>query len=125
MSDRHVIIGAGQSAAWAAISMRKAGFPGDIVMLGEEGWLPYERPPLSKAALTADPQPPPAYIQSSDGYRELNIDVRPHTKVEGIDLAGQFVEVANGDKVGFDRVLIATGGRPRKPDIRMSIVLEH
>jgi 3-phenylpropionate/trans-cinnamate dioxygenase ferredoxin reductase subunit len=117
MSNRHVIVGAGQAAAWAAISMRKSGFAGEILILGDEGWLPYERPLLSKALLTADPQPTPPYIQSGDGYRELAIDVRLHARADGIDIAGQFVELSDGEKIGFDRVLIATGGRPRMPAI--------
>ncbi len=57
MTTTHIIVGAGQAGAWAAVSMRQAGFAGRIVVIGEEVWRPYERPPLSKAMLTVDPEP--------------------------------------------------------------------
>ena len=53
MNATHLILGAGQAGGWAAVTLREAGFAGRIVLIGEEPWLPYERPPLSKAVLTA------------------------------------------------------------------------
>ena len=48
MAATHIIVGAGQAGAWAAVSMRQAGFAGRILLIGEEPWRPYQRPPLSK-----------------------------------------------------------------------------
>ena len=59
MSEMHIIVGAGQAGGWAAMGMRQAGFTGRILLIGEEPWRPYERPPLSKAVLTAPEEPPP------------------------------------------------------------------
>ena len=66
----HLIVGAGQAAAHAAVAMREAGFAGRILMVGEEPHRPYERPPLSKELLTVDPKPPVAYFHDAGRYAE-------------------------------------------------------
>ncbi len=65
----HVIVGAGQAGGWAAIAMRQAGYGGRIVLVGEETWRPYERPPLSKEVLTDDPEPPIKYFHPAGPLR--------------------------------------------------------
>ena len=75
MSMTHIIVGAGQAGGWAAIAMRQAGFTGRILLIGEEPWRPYERPPLSKAVLTDDPEPPIAYFHAAERYTEQGIEL--------------------------------------------------
>ncbi|MFI4980943.1 MAG: FAD-dependent oxidoreductase, partial [Nevskiales bacterium] len=76
MSQTHIIVGAGQAGGWAAVGMRQAGFSGRILLIGEEIWRPYERPPLSKAVLTEEPEPPIGYFHAENRYAELGIELK-------------------------------------------------
>jgi NADPH-dependent 2,4-dienoyl-CoA reductase/sulfur reductase-like enzyme len=109
----HVIVGAGQAGAHAAVAMREAGFAGRIVLLGEEPHPPYERPPLSKAALTDDPQPEPGWFFAQARYAELRIELRLGSSVTAIDTAAARIALANGETLPYDALLLATGGRAR------------
>ena len=79
----HVIVGAGQAGGWAAIAMRQAGFDGRILLIGDEPWRPYERPPLSKAVLTEEPEPPIQYFHTAERYAEQRIELLLGTAVSG------------------------------------------
>lgn len=109
----HVIVGAGQAGAHAAVAMRQAGFAGRIVLLGDEAHRPYERPPLSKAALTDETAPEPSWFYAADKYAELRIDLKPGNAAIGIDAAARSVALADGTHLAFDRLLLTTGGRAR------------
>ena len=113
MSETHLIIGAGQAGGWAAVTLRQAGFAGRIVLIGAEPWLPYERPPLSKAVLTAEIEPPIAYFRDSARYDEHGIDVLLGCRAVAIDATARRVRLADGQTLGYDRLLLATGGRAR------------
>lgn len=114
MSETHIIIGAGQAGAWAAVGMRQAGFAGRIILLGDEPHEPYERPPLSKAVLTADTEPPPTYFHSQERYAELAIERRLAAPVEAIEPDQARIRLRDGSSLGYDKLLIATGGRARR-----------
>ena len=109
----HVIVGAGQAGANAAVAMREAGFPGRILLLGAEPHAPYERPPLSKAALTEDPEPEPTWFFPPDRYAALTIELRLGTPVERLDIAEHRLHLAGGETLAFDALLLATGSRAR------------
>ncbi len=113
MSGTHLIIGAGQAGGWAAVSLRQAGFAGRIVLIGAEPWLPYERPPLSKAVLTAEIEPPIAYFRDSARYDEHRIETLTGVRVVEIDRKTHQVRLADGRVLAYDRLLLATGGRAR------------
>lgn len=113
MSETHVIVGAGQAGGWAAIGMRQAGFTGRILLLGDETWRPYERPPLSKAALTADAEPEPLYFHPADRYAELGIELMLGASVEAVLPKEGRVRLRDGWSLPYDRLLLATGGRAR------------
>ena len=113
MSTAHVIVGAGQAGAWAAVSMRQAGFSGRILVVGEEKWLPYERPPLSKAMLTAEPRPGPQYFHDPAKYEAQAIEFMLGMPVMFVDVAGRRIELGDGRVLPYDRLLLATGGRAR------------
>jgi NADPH-dependent 2,4-dienoyl-CoA reductase/sulfur reductase-like enzyme len=113
----HLIVGAGQAAAHAAVAMREAGFAGRILMIGEEPHRPYERPPLSKELLTTDPEPPVAYFHDVARYREKGIDLMLDIRVAAVDPAAHRVTLTDGQMLPFDRLLLATGSRPRRLDI--------
>lgn len=114
----HLIVGAGQAAAHAAVAMREADFAGRILMVGEEPHRPYERPPLSKELLTVDPEPPVAYFHDARRYQENAIDLMLGTRVAAVDPTAHRVALSDGRNIPFDRLLFATGSRPRRLDIR-------
>jgi p-cumate 2,3-dioxygenase ferredoxin reductase subunit len=109
-----VIAGAGQAGGRAAEALRARGFQGAITILGEEPHPPYERPQLSKAMLhSADA--PVAYIkQARDWSDVLNVRLETGAAVTDCDADRRTVTTADGRSFGFDRLLIATGTRPRR-----------
>ncbi|MDA8251301.1 MAG: FAD-dependent oxidoreductase, partial [Rhodospirillales bacterium] len=109
-----VIVGAGQAGAHAAMAARTAGLEGRIVLVGEEAHAPYERPPLSKAALTDEPPPEPGWFFPPARYAEQAIALLTGTAATAIDLAAGRVDLADGRRLPFDRLLLATGGRARR-----------
>lgn len=113
MSEQIVIVGAGQAGGWAAVTLRQAGFSGRILLVGEEQERPYERPPLSKAALTAETEPPPTYFHAATRYTEQDIAFLPATRVEEIDRAAHRLRLAAGGTLAYDKLLLTTGGRAR------------
>lgn len=94
--------------------MRQAGFAGRILIVGDEPWHPYERPPLSKAVLTEAEEPAVKFFQSVTTYDERNIDLLLQTKVLEIDAKARRLTLDNGATQPFDKLLIATGGRARR-----------
>ena len=110
----YVIIGAGQAGGWAAIGMRQAGFTGRILLVGEESWRPYERPPLSKAMLMADPEPPVLFFHDEGKYAEQGIELVLRTAAEEVNATAHQVGLRDGRVLAYDRLLLATGGRARR-----------
>jgi p-cumate 2,3-dioxygenase ferredoxin reductase subunit len=109
-----VIAGAGQAGGRAAEALRTRGFQGAITMLGEEPHPPYERPQLSKAMLFA-PDAPLAYIkQARDWSDVLAVRLETGSAVTDCDADRRMVSTADGRSFAFDRLLVATGTRPRR-----------
>jgi NADPH-dependent 2,4-dienoyl-CoA reductase/sulfur reductase-like enzyme len=114
MAPTHIVVGAGQAGAWAAVSMRQAGFDGRILLLGEEAWRPYERPPLSKAVLTQDPEPPVLYFHPEQRYAELGVELLLGTAVVGVEPEAHRVVLADGQSLTYDKLLLTVGGAARR-----------
>jgi 3-phenylpropionate/trans-cinnamate dioxygenase ferredoxin reductase subunit len=108
-----VIIGAGQAGGWAAQTLRKVGFAGQIVLIGDELHPPHERPPLSKAVLAGEAAPQSTWLQKSDAFDALALEWRPGTKVTRIDRAAKQLELADGETLVYDKLILCTGGRAR------------
>jgi 3-phenylpropionate/trans-cinnamate dioxygenase ferredoxin reductase subunit len=113
MPATHVIVGAGQAGAWAAVSMRQTGFDGRIVLIGDEQWRPYQRPPLSKQMLTDDPEPPPLSFHAEQRYAELNIEMVLGSAATGLDAAARRLTLADGQTFDYDKLLLTVGGQAR------------
>ncbi|MEZ5824817.1 MAG: FAD-dependent oxidoreductase [Geminicoccaceae bacterium] len=105
---RIVIIGAGECGVRAAFALREQGFDGAVQLLGAEASVPYERPPLSKNPL-GEPKP----IRPRVAYEAAGIELRLDARAVRIDLARREVECSDGEVLGYDGLLIATGARAR------------
>ncbi|MDH3978628.1 MAG: FAD-dependent oxidoreductase [Gammaproteobacteria bacterium] len=117
MTDSIVIAGAGHAAGQAAVSLRQGGFTGRIVMIGEEPYLPYQRPPLSKKFLSGELELDRMYVRHQKFYDEHNIDVRLSTRVETINRDDQTVTLSDGSTESYNRLIIATGSEVRRLNI--------
>src|SRR5688500_12573598 len=104
-----VIVGAGECGSRAALALRDNGYDGPVTLIGAEDHLPYERPPLSKAVLC---DAPPTIIADEAKLAGASID-RILASVTAIDRDRH--EVVLGDRrLGYDKLLVATGARPRR-----------
>ena len=110
----YVIIGASLAGARAAEALRDAGFAGLVVLIGAESEHPYERPPLSKGYLMGKDAREKIYVHPSEWYPEHDIDLRLGTRVTAIDPAEHQVALADGSRVGYAKLLLATGSSPRR-----------
>jgi len=108
-----VIIGAGQAGSEVATSLRQQGFADPISLIGDEPYLPYRRPPLSKAFLAGDVALESLFIKSQATYDKLKINCRTGIGVESIDRAERQLRLYDGTLVAYDRLVLATGGRAR------------
>jgi 3-phenylpropionate/trans-cinnamate dioxygenase ferredoxin reductase subunit len=109
-----VIAGASLTGAKAAETLRTDGFEGRLVLIGAEQERPYERPPLSKDYLRGEAARDTLYVHDEGFYAEHDIDLRLGRAVTGIDLAGSAVTLDDGERLRFDRLLLATGAEPRR-----------
>jgi 3-phenylpropionate/trans-cinnamate dioxygenase ferredoxin reductase subunit len=108
-----VIIGASLAGAKAAETLRVEGFDGRVVLVGEEPVRPYERPPLSKAYLRGEAGFDLAAVHDAGFYEAQGIELRTSTTVTLVDPKSSEVELASGERLPYDRLLLATGAAPR------------
>ncbi|MBZ9865888.1 FAD-dependent oxidoreductase [Mesorhizobium sp. CA15] len=112
MTNGVVIVGAGHAGVQAAASLREEGYEGPVVLLGDEQDLPYHKPPLSKTFIK-DTEAKPQPLRGEAFYTGNNIDYRPGVRIDGIDARASRLNVAGGGTLAFDRLVLATGSRPR------------
>lgn len=112
-----VIIGAGHAAGQVAASLRQDGHEGPIIMLGDEPFIPYQRPPLSKQYLSGEQAIDRVYLRPQKFYDDKHIDVRTGVTVDRIDRSAKTVHTTAGDTIGYDDLIIATGSRARTLNI--------
>jgi 3-phenylpropionate/trans-cinnamate dioxygenase ferredoxin reductase subunit len=114
MADKgFVIVGAGLAGAKAAETLREEGFGGRVVLVGEESERPYERPPLSKGYLLGDQDRDAVYVHGADWYEENEVELRLGQRVVALDRAAHEVELEGGERIGYRKLLLATGASPR------------
>jgi 3-phenylpropionate/trans-cinnamate dioxygenase ferredoxin reductase component len=109
-----VIAGAGLAGAKAAETLRDEGFGGPVVLIGDETERPYERPPLSKDYLLGKAEWESIFVHPRSWYGEHDVDLRLGVPVTGIDAAAHAVSLADGSRVGYAKLLLATGSSPRR-----------
>ncbi|MCX8558386.1 FAD-dependent oxidoreductase [Mycolicibacterium mucogenicum] len=116
-SPTFVIIGGGLAGAKAAEALRGKGFDGQVVLFGAEERLPYERPPLSKEYMAGKKTVEEFTVQPQSWYAEHDVDLKLGTEVTTLDRTAHMVAFNSGDHEHYDKLLLATGSRSRKPPI--------
>src|SRR6202051_1702246 len=114
MFGQIVIVGAGQAADQAVHTLRRKGFTGKLAVVGEEPWLPYQRPPLSKKYLAGALQRERLLIRPAPFFSEHKIEAPPRRRVPDIAPRERHVRLDDGLVLPYDALLLATGSRPRR-----------
>jgi 3-phenylpropionate/trans-cinnamate dioxygenase ferredoxin reductase subunit len=113
----HVIVGASLAGAKAAETLREEGFDGRVVLVGSEHERPYERPPLSKDYLRGDVGRERVYVHDERFYAEHDIELRLGRTAVSLDTSSWDLELDDGERLRYDRLLLATGAEPRRLSI--------
>jgi 3-phenylpropionate/trans-cinnamate dioxygenase ferredoxin reductase subunit len=108
-----VIVGGGLAGAKAAATLREEGFDGRVVLVGEEPYPPYERPPLSKQLLRGESEVRDTFVHPDDFYATNDVELRIGRRAENLDARSQTLTV-DGEAIRYDELLLATGARPRR-----------
>ncbi len=114
VNEVFVVVGANLSGGAAVQTLREEGFDGRILLVGEEPHHPYERPPLSKEFLRGEQSTEALFVRPTSWYAENGIDVRTGVRATAVDPIERSIQLSDGERLGFDAVLLATGGRPRR-----------
>jgi 3-phenylpropionate/trans-cinnamate dioxygenase ferredoxin reductase component len=117
MPPAFVIIGASLAGGVAAATLRQDGFNGDVVLIGAEAQPPYERPPLSKQYLRGEAPFEKALVRPAAFYEQNRIETRFNTRATRVDPIRRTVALDTGAPVHYDKLLIASGVRNRRPPI--------
>jgi len=109
MRNDVVIIGAGHAGGMTAISLRQQKYQGSITLIGEENFLPYQRPALSKGFLAGEIEEKRLYLKSQDYFDKNNIRIIRSCKVVAIDRNNKTILLENQKQLGYEKLVIATG----------------
>ena len=110
----YLILGASLAGAKAAQTLRKDGFDGPLVLLGDERERPYIRPPLSKEYLLGQTDRENIYVHAEKWYADQDVDLRLGTTATAIDPEAHEVTLADGERIGYAKLLLTTGSSPRR-----------
>lgn len=112
MTKSVVIVGAGEAGGQTAISLRQAGFEGSVTVIGDESYIPYERPALSKQFLARELELERLYMRAEEFYADKDIVLRLNERVVSID-PGADLTLESGETLAASAIVLATGGRAR------------
>ncbi|MBJ7593569.1 MAG: FAD-dependent oxidoreductase [Candidatus Dormibacteraeota bacterium] len=112
-----MIVGAGLAGASVAVTLREEGFRGPIALLGDEATPPFGRPPLSKTYLQGREGLGSWYVKPPDWYDRREVEFRPDAAVAQLDTAAKQIRLGSDEIIRYDRAVLCTGGRPRRPAI--------
>jgi len=113
MSEPIIIVGAGQAGIKAAETLRLKGFDGEIQLIGDESWPPYQRPPLSKAYLKGELSEDRLFLKAADYFAGAGIGLMTGTRIAAVDPAAHAVTLTDGRSMSWSKLLLATGTRAR------------
>ena len=111
MKDQLIIIGGGHAGGMAAVLLIQKKFSGNIMIIGDENFLPYQRPALSKSFLSGATQKESLYIKNQEFYKKNDIEVLLGTSVVSIDRKSKRVILENGESKIYSKLIIATGSK--------------
>ena len=114
MSESFLIVGAGQAASQAASTLRGEGFKGEITIYGDEPYLPYQRPPLSKKFLMGEIGRDRLELKPQSFYSQANVALKLGLSVTAIDAKKKTLALSDGTSACYDKLLIATGAHVRR-----------
>ena len=120
MADRKVgfvLVGGGLAAANCARTLRDSGADGDVVLVGREADLPYERPPLSKGYLRGTESREQALVRDGAWYERNDVEVLTRTSAMKLDLEARSIKLSNKQELEFDKLLLATGANVRRLNV--------
>ena len=109
-----MIIGGGLAGGNAAATLREGGFPGPVVLISPEPGVPFGRPPLSKTYLRSEEDLDGWYVRSAGWYADHDVELRSGAAAVVVDPAAHTITLDSGEELGYQKVLIATGGRNRR-----------
>jgi 3-phenylpropionate/trans-cinnamate dioxygenase ferredoxin reductase component len=109
-----VIVGTGLAGGNAAVTLREGGWAGRIVMLGAESGIPFGRPPLSKTYLRGEESLSGWLVKPEDWYADNRVELRTRVRVQGVDTKLKKVTLQGEETVGYDKLLLCTGGKNRR-----------
>jgi len=109
-----VIVGGGVAGGNAAATLREEGFPGPVVLISREREPPFGRPPLSKTYLRSEEDLDAWYVRPAGWYADHDVELRSGATVAAVDPGAHVVTLNSGEELGYQKVLIATGGRNRR-----------
>lgn len=113
MSAGVVIAGAGHAGFQAAASLRAEGYEDAIRLVGDEPWLPYQRPPLSKAFMIGKQDIEATALRPEEFYAAHKIDLLMGERIAAIDPSRSCVKLESGSELAYDSLVLATGARNR------------
>jgi len=112
-----IIIGAGQAGLQSIVSLRQSGYPKAITLIGDEAYLPYQRPPLSKAYLSGKMERERLFLKPESFFTDNDVTVKLATRVASIDAGAKSVTLESGESLAYEDLILATGSRPRRLDL--------
>lgn len=114
MSPTVLIAGAGHGAGQVVATLKQHRYEGRIVLVGDEPYLPYQRPPLSKKFLSGEMPPERLYFKPASFYDDPQIEIHLDTLIREVDKEAGCVRTDKGEQLGFDTLVMATGSRARR-----------
>jgi 3-phenylpropionate/trans-cinnamate dioxygenase ferredoxin reductase subunit len=112
-ADTVVIVGASHASVQAIDTLRREGHQGHIVLVGDEPYLPYNRPPLSKKYLSGEMERERLLLRSAQFYEQAHVETRLGLRVTAIDRTDHRLRLSDGDELHYDKLLLCIGSRPR------------
>ena len=120
-----IIIGAGHAGGAAAGFLKQYGYRGSVTLIGAEAYLPYQRPPLSKAWLKGETSLEELYLRGDSFYQDQGISVRTNTAVSALNPDTKHVTLSDGSRLAYDHLIIATGSKARPFSVPGADLVPH
>jgi 3-phenylpropionate/trans-cinnamate dioxygenase ferredoxin reductase subunit len=114
MTETTVIAGAGHAAGQVVAALKQQKYAGQIVLVGDEDYLPYQRPPLSKKFLAGEMPAERLHFKPASFYDDPRIEIRLQTRITAIDRDNKFLQTQHGEEISYDKLVLALGSRARR-----------